>query len=114
VSDGRRPAVTDDEILTSARLIHRPDWSAMCRGCGAVDGQYIQPWPCETAELFLDRIELPRADKEAQVVEAAVVWLEAITDHPWQWAGREDLALVRATQDLIGDVRWPEIREPSQ
>lgn len=45
---------TNDEILTSVRLIHRPDWGAMCRGCGVVDNEYIQPWPCETAELFLE------------------------------------------------------------
>lgn len=46
--------LSDADILTSVRLIHRPDWSAFCRGCGLVDNEYIQPWPCETAELFLD------------------------------------------------------------
>lgn len=56
---------------------------------------------------------LSPAGGEAAVIEAAVTWVERIPDDSWPgaWASDEDIKLIIAVQDLVGDRRWPALRE---
>ena len=63
------------------------------------------------AQFPNDTIEVRQVDcnvlSHAAVIAAACAWVESITDHPNDWAGDEDRALITAIQQHTGKTyKW--------
>lgn len=40
------------------------------------------------------------------IVDAAIVWVQSIKDHPFLWADREELYLIMAVERYLDEDKW--------